>query len=743
MALHARLTQLHVAQVVLLELAALDHADFEPTVRYLLRRAAETLPVERVGFWSLHTSPDRLHLETIYLRTEGTYAQGVDLLASNYPAYFRAIREDAVLIADDAHADPRTREFSQSYLLEFGITSMLDVPVYVRGELAGVLCHEHVGPKRHWSTEDQLFAMSVAQLLALSIESRERRLFEEALRHSEARFRAIAEAAPIPMLVMRLSDGACLYGNAELAALAGVPLSQLIGRPTPDFFVNPGERQGLVDELRRVGFVRDREVQVRRVDGSQAWVTLALQQLTFDGEPALVAGLMDVTERRRAEEALRHSAYHDPLTGLPNRTFFADQLQREIARVKRSQGYRYAVLFLDLDGFKLVNDSLGHRVGDELLVEVATRLRGCVRGSGVVARLGGDEFTILVTDVSLPSDATFVADRVALALAEPFVLEGHEIVVTASVGIVIGDETCDEPDLLLRDADSAMYRAKGLGKARYAMFDGSTHLESLSRLQLEAALRRALESRELRLHYQPIIALTSGEIVGFEALLRWQRSQGELLLPETFLAVAEETGQMLRIGAWVLEQACAQLAAWRREFPKRTLRMAVNLSPSQLGQAGFVEEAVGTLARHGVPPELVTFEIPEQVYTRESRAVGELLARLPGKQCIDDFCTGFSSLSRLHRLPVQAVKVDRLFVQQMEKDATIVRAVIGLAHNLGLQVGAEGPESRERVELLRQLGCDEAQGNWFSPAIESEKATVLLAGPEPWGDALPWGRGPA
>jgi diguanylate cyclase (GGDEF)-like protein len=433
----------------------------------------------------------------------------------------------------------------------------------------------------------------------------------------------------------------------------------------------------------------------------------------------------------------------DALTGLPNRVLFLDRLERLIARAARRPGEMFAVLFLDLDRFKLVNDSLGHVLGDKLLIEIAQRLEQCLRASDTVARIGeehtiarfgGDEFTILLDGIKRVSDASVVADRIQQALGRPFQIDGHEIFMTASIGIATSATPYEQPEAVLRDADTAMYRAKALGKARSELFDTEMRDRALVRLQLETNLRRAIDRGEFQLHYQPIVSLATGRITGFEGLIRWRQAERGMVSPADFIPAAEETGLILPIGGWVLREACRQMAAWEMMLaPDPSLTISVNLSAKQFLQANLTEQIETVLRETGLPASGLKLEITESTIIENVESVSARLLRLKdiGVQlAIDDFGTGYSSLSYLHRLPIDSLKIDKSFIHAMGKgkDSTqIVRAIIGLAHNLGLDVIAEGVETEEQRAQLAEWGCEFGQGFLFSRPQRSEIARTLIA----------------
>jgi diguanylate cyclase (GGDEF)-like protein/PAS domain S-box-containing protein len=448
--------------------------------------------------------------------------------------------------------------------------------------------------------------------------------------------------------------------------------------------------------------------------------------------------LHDLSERKAFEHRLAHQATHDPLTGLPNRALLIDRLDGALARARR-HGRRVAVLFLDLDHFKVVNDSLGHSLGDHLLIAISERLALALRPGDTVARFGGDEFVVLCEDVLDQADAVAVAERVDRAISGRFVVDETEVFVGVSIGIACPDDVDVDPETLIRDADAAMYRAKDRGRARWELFDNAMRAGAVDRLDIETALRRALDRRELRVYYQPIIELASGTIDGVEALLRWEHPERGLLNPDDFIAVAEETGLIVPIGAWVLDQACRQVQRWQASLPALPpLRVSVNLSGRQLGHTNLVGDVASVLAETGIDPQLVELEITESVLMDDVEMSQETLGQLHAlgvKLVVDDFGTGYSSLSYLRRFPVDLLKVDKSFIDELggdNGDSAIVTAIITLAHNLSLTAVAEGVETAGQLALLRELGCDRAQGFHMARPGTDHDTGGLLGSAQTW-----------
>jgi diguanylate cyclase (GGDEF)-like protein len=442
--------------------------------------------------------------------------------------------------------------------------------------------------------------------------------------------------------------------------------------------------------------------------------------------------LEDVTERRALEERLAHQAFHDSLTGLANRTLFADRLEHALARTERQED-EIAVMFIDLDDFKHVNDSLGHGAGDSLLVEIAKRISACLRTQDTFARFGGDEFILLLEDID-EGGAIAVAERISREIRSPITIDGSELYVTGSIGIVLGDYSAGiRGEDLLRSADAAMYRSKRGGKNRYEIFDLELDKLSINRLRLESDLRQAIENKQFRVHYQPKVLLSTEEIVGFEALVRWEQPGRGLIPPSEFIPLAEQTGLINPIGLWVLKEACGQMCDWQNQYPMDTpLTMSVNLSAQQFRNPNLVEEVAKVLGETGLDPHDLTLEITESVAMGDALATIAIFRELKNlgiRLAIDDFGTGYSSLSYLKRFPVNVLKVDRSLIKGIEQDpanTAIVSATLTLAHGLGLEVVVEGVETTGALAKLISLGAELGQGHYWWRASAAEEITELL-----------------
>ena len=449
------------------------------------------------------------------------------------------------------------------------------------------------------------------------------------------------------------------------------------------------------------------------------------------------------SQLKESKEHFRHAAFHDTLTNLPNRALLAENLKFVIERAKQHEDYQFAVLFLDLDRFKNVNDSLGHSIGDQLLIAMARRLESCTREADMVARLGGDEFAVLLDGIPDQNEAAKMAQRIQEKLQSPFNLSGHEVFTTTSIGIALSSTGYDHPENMLRDADTAMYRAKAQGKACYEIFDKGMHTHAVYLLQMENDLRRAIDREELRVHYQPIVSLDSGQLAGFEALVRWQHPERGFINPSDFIPLAEDTGLIVPLGIWVLRRACEQLGKWQwQSAANRSLFMSVNLSGKQVARPRLVSEIRQVLEETRIDPKYLKLEITESAVMENAETAVQLLRRLKAlgvQLSIDDFGTGYSSLGYLHRFPVNTLKIDRSFVGRIGEAAEnieIVRTIISLAENMGMEVVVEGVETLSQLAQLRKLNCQYGQGYLFSRPVDAESVSTWISRKPHWQEAL-------
>lgn len=587
--------------------------------------------------------------------------------------------------------------------------------------------------------EARIVPAGIGEALIIVREITERKREEEALREREENFRSLFEETPAGNFLISVS-GRILACNTAFARLLGFQSAkEAVGTDITDRYPNREARDRFLQRLREEKRLVDYPVELVNTRGQRLDIIENVAG-KFDSVGNLLAvqgSAMDVTARRRAEEQLAHQAFHDSLTGLPNRALFLDRLEHALdmsARTKHPVG----VLFLDLDRFKIINDSLGHEMGDKLLIEVARRLEQCVRPGDTVARLGGDEFVVLLCEISSSADAVSVADRIIAVMRRPVSVNGHELYASTSVGIALSEPGFTAASDLLRNADAAMYRAKERGKGRAVVFDSSMHDRAVELLRLETELRHAVERNELRLHYLPRVSLRTGRIVGAEALVRWDHPERGLLLPGDFLDVASETGLIHGIGRWTFIEAARQAMEWQSRRPDQPFVVSVNVSAHQLVHPDFIAQVRGALEESMLDPGQLLLELPEgALMARAEESIGVLrqLKSLRVQIAIDDFGSAYSSLRYLSRFPVDMLKIDRALLSGQsikEEEREIARAIIALAHNLGLVVTAEGVESAETLEHLRELQCEFGQGECFSGPVDAAEFARMLDSNPGW-----------
>ena len=698
-----------------------------------------------------------------------------------------------------------SNELKESEVKGMPIKSYISTPIFINDRIYGTLSFSSPQARtKEFEFHEQEIIELMAQDIGKFIATHQA---EDALRESEERYRRLVENSP-EAIAVNCMEKFVYINSAGVKLLGANSPEEIIGQSfwkfIPQDYIEI-EKQRLQEVQQQGKQTHLQEEKLIRLDREIIDVEIVGIPYTYHGNAATQIIIRDITESKQAQAKLVYEALHDTLTGLPNRALFFDRLRLALCRSRQYPDYHFAVLFLDLDRFKVINDSLGHTIGDRLLIAIAQRLQNCIKPSDTLARLGGDEFTILIEYPPDINYATRVAVKINQELAKPIYIEGHEIFTTASIGIVAsrgnfadsanGNHThvCpiyNNPEDLLRDADIAMYRAKALGKARHEVFDLTMHNQAISLLDLENDLRRAVEmikqdpaNSQFILNYQPIVCLSTGKITGFEALLRWSHPTKGLISPGKFIPLAEETSLIIPLGMWILQAACHQLTIWQQEFncqyieynekfatnntqemflvpnslprtqngngkypstcsvfnsscqfPTSNLTMSVNLSSKQLSQPNLVEEIKDILQQTNCQPNSLKLEITETVIMENVSLATQMLNKLKNQNIqlsIDDFGTGYSSLSYLHQFPINTLKIDRSFVSKLDSDMSgqslkIVSAIIALAHNLGLAVIAEGIETQEQMQRLKQLQCNKAQGYWFSKPLDSYHATELL-----------------
>jgi diguanylate cyclase (GGDEF)-like protein/PAS domain S-box-containing protein len=556
---------------------------------------------------------------------------------------------------------------------------------------------------------------------------------------AQEQFRIAVESAPNGLLIID-QEGNIALVNTHIERLFGYSRDELMGRPVeillPERFrKQPGQEDGLFASPNEIWMGQSRELYGLRKGDIEFPVEIGLNPINTPKGKGVLVAIVDITERKRIESELKRTAFHDTLTGLPNRTLFLDNLLRLNASAKRHGHHPFALLFLDLDRFKVINDTLGHTAGDKLLIEMSHRLVECTREEDTVARLGGDEFAILLEQIRGPEDAVRVAKRALERLADPLMLDDTEVSVCASIGIALSLTGEKTPEDLLRDADMAMYQAK-TRRSGYQIFDAKMHARALERMHLEMDMKRAIERKQIHVHYQPIVSLENGKLVGFEALARWQHNGRGAVSPSDFIPLAEETGLVGPLSSWIFREACSQMRNWQMRFPLNgNCFISVNVSSKQVSQGGLVDELDEVLHETGLDPQYLRLEITESALVENARVAAHTLSQLRKRRiklCLDDFGKGFSSLNYLHRFPIDVLKIDRSFVRRLgaalanehgkRRPYEIIRTIVALAQILGLQVVAEGVEVTQQLNVLKEIGCHFGQGFLFAPALEATEA---------------------
>ncbi|WP_158046366.1 sensor domain-containing phosphodiesterase [Skermanella pratensis] len=714
-------------------------ADLAVCLRRINCVAVETLEVARSSIWLLNEDGTALVCADHYDVSSAADNNGQILERADYPNYFRSILQDRVIAATDAQTDPRTCEFTESYLIPLGIASMLDAPILFGGRIVGVLCVEHIGLPRCWPRDEQVFTASLGDFVAMALAAEERNRAESALRRAEERYRSIFENA-IEGLFQMCPDGRFTDVNPAMARMLGfadaagfLAARGPVGTP---LFVDPGRRA----ELMRLVDAQDRvvgfEAELYRRDGPVIWGGFSIRTVRgADGRVLRLEGsLEDVTLRRRAEDQLAHVALHDGLTNLPNRALFMDRLTQSLARARLSRIGTAAVMLLDMDRFSLINDSLGHAAGDRLLIDLTCRLTACMRPGDTLARLAGDEFAVLAEGLADRDAALDLAETLRSCVAGPFVVAAdQELFASASAGVVFDVGGVQGPEDMLRHAGTALHQAKAQGRARCLAFTDDMRTEPLLTLKLQSDMRRAIERDEFLLYYQPILSLPDRRLTGFEALIRWNHAQRGLIPPATFIPIAEENGLMTDLGDWVTTAACRQMRIWQdRVGAPVPLSLSINMAPTQLIHPDAFALLDRAVAASGIDVRRMKLEVTETALAGDAELLPQRLRALRERGfqiLIDDFGTGYSSLSRLHRFPIDGLKIDQSFVKPMLYDpdsAAIVRTIVALGKALDLDLFAEGVEDEGSAAELGRMQCDFAQGYLFARPLPVEAADALV-----------------
>lgn len=743
-------------------LTELEHQSLKETNFFLFLKTVVNRVTEALGVDAAEVLEVLLEHQALHLRAEAGEGEmpleQITIEPGSQLDYILTSKQPLIV----EHIETETRFSPSQRWRDRGIISSVSLLIWDREQPFGILS-VHSRSQRRFTPEEILFLQATVSLLAATIKQQETNIalqraellthnqqkleaeifalkrVEAMLRESEERYAVIANAANDGVWDWNLDTNEVFFSPRwkKMLGYQEHEISNTVDEWLPR--VHPEDRDQLKQELDRhcegLTACFENQYRILHQDGSYRWMLsrgLAIRDV--GGRPyRLVGSQMDITARKIGEEQLLHNALHDGLTGLANRSLFIERLKHAVELAKRHDDYTFAVIFLDLDRFKVINDSLGHMIGDQLLITIAHRLKGCLRASDTCARMGGDEFAILLEYVQNDVEAIRVVDRMQQVLKTPFNLNGQEVFANASIGIILSTMGYEQPEDLIRDADTAMYRAKALGRGRYEIFTQEMHEHAVSLLQLETDLRRAVEREEFVVFYQPVMELRTGKISGFEALVRWQHPERGLVSPAEFIPVAEETGLILPIGRWVLHEACRQMKEWQQQYQfYPPLTISVNISRRQFSQPDLTQQIEKVLQETGLQPHCLKLEITESAIMEDANLATSLMQQIKtlGVQLVmDDFGTGYSSLSHLHLFPIDTLKIDPSFVHKADTDlekVEIIRTVISLAWNLGIDVVAEGIETKRQMSQLKLLKCDLAQGYLFSRPLTSEAAASFL-----------------
>ena len=714
----------------------------------ILNTTVEKLQVilgcDRVAIWQ--QQPD-LQMLAVAESTSGKISPQLGLQV--YDPCFAADWSDAYLqgrvrVVSDIYATEIT-DCHQALLEQLQIRAKVLIPIIHGNTLWGLLETTQSHAPRQWQPEEVALLQQLATQLAIAIQQAtayqqsqteliERRQTEARLRESEQRYATLAAAAPVGIFRTDV-EGNCIYVNQRWCTIAGLTPQEALGRGWIKG-LHPDDQDNIIDEWYRAtqenrSFIL--EYRFQRPDGTVSWVfgQGVAERNAENKVTGYVGTITDISDIKQAHELIIYNALHDPLTDLPNRILLRERLELAINRARQIKNYCYAVLFLDLDRFKVINDSLGHLVGDQVLKTIAQKLKTHLRDIDLVARLGGDEFVILLEDIPSTQKVIQIAEAILEDCQTPLTVNGYEMFTSFSMGIVLGIKDYHQADDLIRYADIAMYQAKAQRRNSYKFFDAAMHTQALNRLQLETDIRKAFKQEEFIVYYQPIVDILENQLVGFEALVRWQHPTQGLVCPEYFIPVAEETGLIVSLDSWIFYTACQQLATWKRKFKNCfPLKISINLSTQDLRKTSLIEDIEQILTQTGLEGDSICLEITESMLIEDISQTIDLLTQLKARKIqisIDDFGTGYSSLNYLHRLPADNLKIDRSFVTQMQagnRNYQVVSSIITLSKQLKLTVVAEGIETQQQLQWLQQLGCELGQGYLFSEPLTAHEVEI-------------------
>lgn len=712
----------------------LNNAHSDDTLYQSIAESAKSvLEADRVSVW-LFAADERV-LELKYDCSNGLGARYAhsSICRAEFPEFFENLDNERVHAIQLEKQAPWAEQSLNHGLYQKGVRSVLEAPIRFECEVIGLLRAEFYSEQHCWANNELSFLASLSDLCALAHEKIAKDQAEAALYLSESRFKDLTENSDTAIFAFETTF---LYANPAFESMTGVDLDSLKVTDIENVFNKhfqtvhkqaamhsriSGESQTSIKN----------EFEITSAIGERRWLYVTATRSNFDGNACWLASAFDITERKTSEARLKFLASHDQLTGLPNRSRFQERISSALSRASRDRFYKFAVLFINIDRFKVFNDSMGQLFGDQLLLELSKRIRLCLDITGMAARVSGDEFAVFIDDVMNAEGVLSSAKAIQAGISEPFHFENQETVCNASIGMVLADRRYQKPEHILRDASIAMYHAKENETPSFRFFDPEMHEHAKRIVETESELRVAIRKQTLELYYQPIVRLKDGAVSYFESLIRWNKTSSKVISPLDFIPLAEESGVILPLGRWIVNKAGEQLARWQNEgFPH--IGVSVNVSGKQFQSQEISEDVKGLLKEKDIRENSLKIEITESSMIQNSETIQDQLQNLRELGCdllVDDFGTGYSSLSYLHQFPITCIKIDRSFITTLRQDEDsqeIVRAITNLAHNLRLDVVAEGVETREQAEILKKIGCDYAQGFYISPPLQADDATAFL-----------------
>lgn len=705
----------------------------ESLYREVAESARSVMGADRASVWALSSDGETLELKLDCVAQQIKGEKRTWISRSEQAKFFDMLDTKRIHLAQldsDNTGSPGQLICKSSYV--HSACAAIDAPMRADGKLKGLLRIEFLSGAHDWTHSELMFIASLSDLCAHAYTKLLKDFLESSLRNSERRFKEVTENSAAALFAF--NDAQLLYVNPALEQLTGLNHESLLSTPVHEIFGahfrDSHKQAGLKTSIAPKTTLVN-EIAINTLNSERHWLHITTTHIEFDGKSCWLGSAVDISERKMSEARLKFQASHDPLTGLPNRAAFQERVSSGLARASRDRFYKFAVLYINIDRFKIFNDSMGQLFGDQLLLELSKRLSLCLESTSIAARISGDEFAVFLSDIYNEESVASSVEAIQTAITEPINFDGHETNCNASIGVVMANHSYEKPEQILRDASIAMYKAKTGENRGYRFFSTDMREHAKRILQTENELRSAIKNDALSLFYQPIVNLETGDIAYFEALIRWHKSASVIISPLDFIPLAEESGVIIPLGRWVVNEAGKQLQAWQAAGWS-DIGMSINVSGKQFHSGHISADVQSMMSRYKLQPNSFKIEITESSMIQNSEIIQDQLQRLKELGChllVDDFGTGYSSLSYLHQFPIDCIKIDRSFtanLRQEEETHEIVRAITNLAHNLNLSVVAEGVETKEQAEILKRIGCDHAQGYYFSKPMRAEEALHFI-----------------